>query len=345
MDGRRPHHAPWGVRHRATRGSHGLGPWALRTWARFASLLSRIAGRVGGSLNDGPRDAAARAQQLPSKPAVAHGPRAGFALVEWMVLVVLALVLAALFLPALLKVRRIAGTSACLARIRWMASAMDLYATDHDDRFPPNLDGPGIPLGQTWVQGWMGAPGPDCTNLASLRQSLLAPYLHNTTPWQCPAAGAVTLGSARVTKVRSFSINGFVGSPVVSPAAATFRKRSDLGSIEPSALLGFIEERPEGIDDGTFALPWTFDRRRPQSWRFRDQPAVHHGSAANLSWLDGHAETHRWRHLSPAAVPRPGQPVPGHLDVLWLQQHGTSRTPSEPIAAQAPPQAPPSTPE
>jgi prepilin-type processing-associated H-X9-DG protein len=44
-----------------------------------------------------------------------------------------------------------------------------------------------------------------------------------------------------------------------------------------------------------------------------DTPATYHGFLGNLSFADGHGESHRWRASSPG----------GGVDWVWVQQHTT----------------------
>lgn len=206
-----------------------------------------------------------------------------------------------------------------------MAVAMHLYGMDHAEHFPPNRDGRDIPLGETWVQGWLGVPGPDCTNVGHLRRGLLAPYLMSADIWRCPGGGPVEVAGVRQPRVRHYSINAFLGSPVVSPSAATYRRWHELVRPAPAEALTFIEERIETINDGAFSLQWDFREDRPEAWIVRDQPAVLHGRAGNLAYADGHAETRRWAGFGGALVDRDDHPAPGHPDLPWLQRRATHR--------------------
>ena len=143
----------------------------------------------------------------------------GFILTELLVVIAIIAILAGLILPALAGAKRRAATTQCVSQIRQFGLAGTLYALDHADFMPPNLDGENIPLGETWVQGWLGLPGPDCTNTLFLKQSLLAPYVQNTALWKCPSAREVNLGPFRMPRVRTISLNAFMGFSIQTPAS------------------------------------------------------------------------------------------------------------------------------
>ncbi len=268
---------------------------------------------------------------MPARVGPGVGARAAraraFTLIELLVVIAIIAILAGLFLPALARAKARAQRIACVSNLRQFSVALHLYAADHGDALLPNLDGQNIPLGQTWVQGWEGLPGPDCTNILLLQQSLLGPYLGDSKVWACPAARPVTVAGIMQPRVRTESLNCFMGSPVTSPAATTYLRLADI--LQPSAAqaLTFVEERVETINDGSFALQWDFDANNPSGWMLRDKPAVVHSNGGNLAFADGHEETHRWLDTRTLHAPRDDAVVPGNQDVLWLEQHATWRGP------------------
>ena len=261
--------------------------------------------------------------------------RDAFTLIELLTVIAVIATLAGLLLPSLARARSKARQIQCGSNLRQVSLAFHLYADDHLDSVPPNRDGEDIPLGETWVQGWLGLPGPDCTNVSFLRQSLLGRYLTDVTLWKCPSTGPVKLGPTPQIRVRTVSINGFVGAPVISPSASTYRKRSDFLRPGPSDLLTVMEERVDTINDGSFAMQWDFDARRPATWMLRDKPAIHHNYGANLSFGDGHIEVKRW--INPATLSRERNDVlsPGNRDIAWMQEHATWREASTATTAAA----------
>ncbi len=258
-------------------------------------------------------------------PQIQRRSRGAFTLIELLTVIAVVAILAGMLLPSIARARSKARQIQCGSNLRQVSLAFHLYADDHLDTVPPNRDGEDIPLGETWVQGWLGLPGPDCTNVSFLRQSLLGRYLTDVTLWRCPSTGPVKLGPTPQIRVRTVSINGFVGAPVTSPSATTYRKRGDFLRPGPSDLLTVMEERVDTINDGSFAMQWDFDARRPANWMLRDKPALHHNSGANLSFGDGHIETKRW--MNPATLSRERNDMlsPGNRDIAWMQEHATWR--------------------
>jgi prepilin-type N-terminal cleavage/methylation domain-containing protein/prepilin-type processing-associated H-X9-DG protein len=252
--------------------------------------------------------------------------RSGFTLIELLVVIAVIGILSGLLLPALSAAKSRAHTTRCAANLKQFGVALLLYAQDHDDRLPPNADGRHEALGAKWVEGWLGLPGLDCTNTSFLRESLITPHL-GTDPglWKCPVARSVTLGSVTQPRVRTVSLNCFLGSPVESPKAKTYRRLSDLVQPGPSETFTFIEEREETINDGSFALQWDFSPKQPATWTLRDKPGTRHRRAANLVFADGHVELARWRDDRTLHPPRDDAVMANNPDILWLQTHATWR--------------------
>ncbi|MDO8597467.1 MAG: type II secretion system protein [Sulfuricaulis sp.] len=260
---------------------------------------------------------------LPCTSSVARG---AFTLIELLVVIAIIAILAGLLVPALSAAKARARRTACVSNMKQFGIAMQLYAGDHDDAILPNKDGQNVKVGETWVEGWLGLPGPDCTNTLNLDRSLVGPFLAREAKlWRCPAATRnPTVAGITLPRVRTVSLNCFMGGPFSAPGVAFYRKLSGITRPPPSEALTFIDERIDTINDGTFGMQWDFDESRPEGWVLRDKPAAVHRNAANLVFADGHVETHRWQDARTLSPPRNDAFQAGNRDVLWLQQHGTA---------------------
>jgi prepilin-type N-terminal cleavage/methylation domain-containing protein len=259
------------------------------------------------------------------KPPGARPGTPGFTLIELLVVIAIIGVLAGLLVPALSAAKAKAQATGCVSSLKQFGVALHLYTDDNSDYLPPNQGGPDIPLGQTWVEGWEGVPGPDCTNTLFLRRSLLGPYLNEPALWRCPATRPPTVVGVRMPRVRTVSMNCYMGAQLPDTNATTYRRLADVTEPCPAEALMFLDERVDTINDGTFSMQWDFRQDRPNQWILRDKPAVVHQNGGSLVYIDGHAQRHRWRDPRTLSAPRDDALMPGNADVLWLEQHGTWR--------------------
>jgi hypothetical protein len=108
-----------------------------------------------------------------------------------------------------------------------------------------------------------------------------------------------------------------------------FAKDDDV--TNPSKIWVFIDEHPASINDGGFGvrIPNTMAATSSRGWI--DYPAAFHGGAGALSFIDGHAETHKW--IEKPRAPRQGLDakvtdlsriddgrIANNRDVWWLAQ-------------------------
>ena len=97
----------------------------------------------------------------------------------------------------------------------------------------------------------------------------------------------------------------------------TFRKTTEIVRPSPSGAFVFLDEHPDGIDDGYFLV--FVDRR--DAWG--NLPANYHNGACGFSFADGHAEIKKWKDpntLSKKIVANPIAPN----DVPWTQLRTSS---------------------
>ena len=123
--------------------------------------------------------------------------------------------------------------------------------------------------------------------------------------------------------MRTLSLNGFLGSPVDSPAARTYRRLGELS--RPAQTFTFLDERDATINDGSFALQWDFDPAQPAAWRLRDKPGTRHGGGAVVAFADRHLELRGWRDGRAVGPAGGAAPRPGHADLLLAPGPATER--------------------
>lgn len=264
----------------------------------------------------------------------------GFTLIELLIVVVILATLASLLLPALGRARARGQGVKCLQNLRQMGIAWMLYADDNFEVLPPNMNALNRDETKTWVRGWLNtANTPDNTNIIYLQTSSLAPYLGNALDvWKCPSDKSTSLhGGVRYPRVRSISMNGYFNNenyPWAKSANKMMLKYSDITEPGPSGTWAFIDERADSINNGNFCTQSSrFNPINPADMWLINYPANYHAGAGNLSFADGHGESHRW--VDPRTTPPPntlnnhilnGIYNPKNQDLYWLLPRTAGRS-------------------
>jgi len=232
-------------------------------------------------------------------PCLVASNRDGFTLIELLVVIAIIAILAAMLLPALSRAKLKAQGIQCMNNSHQLGLAWIIYAGDNSERVVSNLRSS---QRGGWVNGVMSfaAADTDNTNTTLLTAMpanlppLLGPYVSgNYAIYHCPADTSQAPGQPQ--RVRSYSMNGFVGSPspdlLDSTAYRVFRKTTDF--LTPTDTFVFLDEHPDTIDDGWFIFCNNNDPTERTVWE--NLPASGHGGAGGLSFADGHSEIHKWR--------------------------------------------------
>jgi len=245
----------------------------------------------------------------------------GFTLIEILVVIAIIAILAALLLPALSASKAKAHTAGCLNNLKQLAIGVQMYTADNDGRLPSNVPEGGLGSVDSWVKGNMKV-AQDSTNQVLIRQSKLFPYVSQVASYRCPADPSRTGG---VPRVRSYSMNGWMGSRYLDTAQGpysfrTFVRESELITAGPSLLFVLIDEHEASIDDGWFQV--TMDDTRP----FASAPATRHQRAYGVNFADSHVELRKLRDPNSSSLGFAGvQFSPKNSDWMWLKQVTTIR--------------------
>lgn len=253
----------------------------------------------------------------------------GFTLIELLVVVAVIAILTALLLPALGRSKSKAEGLTCANNLKQLSLAWQLYADDNEGVIVNNHGVPEtLARRQTWannVQDWVD--GDDNTNRVYLTDSKLGPYANRATLiYKCPADREPALNGLRI---RTMAMNAQVGNPGeltnrFNPDYLQFFKQGEIPN--PAGIFVFLDEHCDTLNDGFFV-------NRLDDYAWGNLPGSYHNGAGNLSFADGHVESHRWvvaQTVQPARknVVR-GSKIPATpaTDFDWLKARTSSRKP------------------
>jgi prepilin-type N-terminal cleavage/methylation domain-containing protein/prepilin-type processing-associated H-X9-DG protein len=216
---------------------------------------------------------------------------AGFTLIELLVVIAIICLLAGILFPVFASARESGKKVTCLSNLRQLTSAHQLYVNDYDDTLcaPVFLSNLVIYPWQAWF-GQLDSP----TSPLDPSRALLAPYLHNTSIFNCPDIDVIP---NPLSADLSYGINDQLCITTVNIRTLNVSFQPVTGSQvqvpSETVLFGDAAQNNPGPRIDKRSILQFNGHFAGGSRGFLH--ARHGGSVANISWLDGHAKA---MHLS-----------------------------------------------
>jgi prepilin-type N-terminal cleavage/methylation domain-containing protein/prepilin-type processing-associated H-X9-DG protein len=218
--------------------------------------------------------------------------RRGFTLVELLVVIAIIALLLSILLPALARAKVAANAAKCLSNIRNMQVAHCMYMNDNRG---------------VLIQAGLGHAG-HTTNESVAWINTLQPYYQSKLLARCPAdesphwpGGVPVMGTSTEYRRSSYGINNFLDYELC-PWGGPYKSISQIK--RPSNTIQFVEMAETGDFAGAdhpHVENWVSNvplqaARHLQTNRHGGRPSTW-DAVANYGFLDGHAETLRFREV------------------------------------------------
>jgi len=295
----------------------------------------------------------------------------GFTLIELLVVISIIALLVAILMPALQQAREQATGTVCLANHKSITLAFIMYCNDNEDNFcsgfvranpeqvfadgskhnPPEWCRPPIFIrirGDNEIYSYAGADPTQEHRLNGLREGALYKYLKNTEVFNCPGdkrwyKGTTSGLPPKYAIYRSYVMPDFYfawddyDEDADAPGPARFENEKKITNVKPpSEKYTFLESNHPGRDEAAFEYhSWSYD---PYTGEYWDPMGNFHNNACTFSFVDGHAEMHKWEDERtwifcedrPKAIQlgygRGNMQMPRNPDQKWLDRHYPYRT-------------------
>lgn len=173
----------------------------------------------------------------------------GFTLIELLVVIAIIAILAAILFPVFARARRAAMKTNCLNNLKQIGTAVNMYESDWDDRFPL-VSGPGREFERVFSMTYNYRIMQNNSGERRWFQNVVAPYAKNKKIFMCPALGEDGKWATPSGTV-SFYMNRHGGFP---------------SSVDP--LHGVSSAQPVNAPAGSNYLPMLIEADPPTSYWF-----------------------------------------------------------------------------
>jgi prepilin-type N-terminal cleavage/methylation domain-containing protein/prepilin-type processing-associated H-X9-DG protein len=259
-----------------------------------------------------------------------------FTLIELLVVVAIIALLMAILLPSLGKAKQLAVTAKCLSNLKQNAMAFNMYANDYDQYLPyPTTT---VIAGETSVSSlWFNAVDPYLEAMANTTRSGVAGERSYEKYKQCPVLdgilgdktnyGGTGAQNATTEYCRSYKMNSMLrrNNPYSPAKYNQIPNPSNFVAIGDGLAMDITGNGASQYDNGQFSMEVN------DTGNDASAPALRHGNAACIAFMDGHAE----KEILPLLNPSPNLGNAPNTPVLrWQSEflNGVGGTPVNPGA-------------
>ena len=254
-----------------------------------------------------------------------HGQ--AFTLVELLVVIAIIAILASLLLPVLGRAKAKAQSTSCSANLKQIQAAWILYADENNDVLAGSYSVGRVNQRGSWVLG----NAKQDRSLSNLLAGVMFPYARSAETYRCSADQSTVNLDTSLHRTRSYTLNGwmnsmwvddpFFGTSTLTSFKSMPHKYSQIVRPPPSRSFVFIDESEESIDDGVWNCDPYAAANPNSSPQWLNLPTDRHNQGANLSFADGHVESHRWlwpkKNWDAAVVGRNPENDADRKDLFW----------------------------
>lgn len=234
----------------------------------------------------------------------------GFTLIELLVVIAIIAILAAMLLPALARAKLKATQANCMGNDHQLGLAFNLYCTDNSDKIIAFNTAGGFwnPNGAPWNSTAVNAAQAQIlvqNVLGSSTYNPLATQAGNPGVFHCPGDQRYRNRPGQGWAYDSYSKTENVGGESYSSYWGQGATYTTLSSVKtPVSTFAFKEDVDNrGYNDGTWVVQWSTAAsptapgatgHHTQSFTWVDPNPMYHGNVSTFSFVDGHAEFHKW---------------------------------------------------